>query len=73
MNLLLIKDPSKRLGNTNGIEEILEHAWLSSVDINKIRMKQTEPPFIPKRFSFNFDQNEFTKGEKEFLSEISHL
>ena len=73
LNGLLAKNPMKRIGFKNGIDDILTHPWLSQVDINKILNKQVEPPFKPKRFSFNFDENEFSKGEKEFLSEINHL
>ena len=30
-------------------------------------MKKIDPPFKPDYFEFNFDEEEFGKGENEFL------
>ena len=44
---LLNKDPSKRLG-ANGVEEIMEHPFLESLDWDKLYNKNVRPPYIPK-------------------------
>jgi len=43
----LAKDPSNRLGAKDGIREILEHPWFSSVDIDHIMECNIIPPFKP--------------------------
>mmetsp|Transcript_23226 Transcript_23226/g.22799 ORF Transcript_23226/g.22799 Transcript_23226/m.22799 type:complete len:93 (-) Transcript_23226:65-343(-) len=44
---LLIKDKNQRLGSARGIEEVLSHPWLSSINIAEIRSKKTTAPYIP--------------------------
>ena len=31
----MIKDPSKRLGSKNGVDDILAHSWFQDIDIAK--------------------------------------
>ena len=44
---LLEKDPANRLGSKNGLEEILGHPWLQSIDFGKLDKKEIEAPFKP--------------------------
>lgn len=43
---LLNKDPFTRLGTLNP-NQVLKHPWLASIDVEKGRMKELEPPFLP--------------------------
>lgn len=45
---LLNKDPKKRMGATNGIEEILAHDWFKNIEIDRLINKELDAPFIPK-------------------------
>ena len=46
---LFIKDPEKRLGSgNNGVENIKNHPFFSSIDWNAILNKKIKPPFTPK-------------------------
>jgi serum/glucocorticoid-regulated kinase 2 len=36
-----------------------------------MEQKFIEPPFSPDMFKFNFDEEEFGKGEAEFLRDIN--
>ena len=36
-------------------------------------MKKVKPPFKPDYFTFNFDEEEFGRGESEFLMQIKPL
>jgi serum/glucocorticoid-regulated kinase 2 len=40
---------------------------------NEIIEKRVAPPYCPDLFKFNFDENEFGKGEAEFLTRIRIL
>mmetsp|Transcript_42273 Transcript_42273/g.40498 ORF Transcript_42273/g.40498 Transcript_42273/m.40498 type:complete len:121 (+) Transcript_42273:1249-1611(+) len=64
---LLEKDPANRLGSKNGLEEILAHPWLGSINIQQLVDKGIEAPFKPKLSEdimdvSNFDQ-QFTNEE----------
>ncbi|CAD8068434.1 unnamed protein product [Paramecium sonneborni] len=71
---LLAKTPKKRIDN---IDSLLKHPWMtqwSEKNLYKdLLLKKIEPPFKPDFFSFNFDEEEFGKGENEFLSQIRPL
>ena len=43
---LLHKDPSKRLGS-NGVKDILDHAFFSGLDLDEVLADAVEPPFAP--------------------------
>ena len=45
---LLNKNEATRLGTRGGIEEILAHPWLNSIDANRILEKTIEAPFKPE-------------------------
>ena len=47
INRLIVKDPSQRLGSSDGIAELKRHKWMQSIDWKKLERKQIEPPFIP--------------------------
>ena len=63
---LLTKHPMSRLGMKNGTKEILKHPWFKKIKIDDIVNKKIEPPIKPNIMSFNFDEDEFSNGEKEF-------
>lgn len=41
---LLSKDPNTRLGAVSGLNEIMSHSWLNSVDFQKIRRRKNSTP-----------------------------
>jgi len=46
---LMVKDQNMRLGSLAGGEaDIIGHAFLESIDIDKVRKKEIRAPFIPK-------------------------
>ena len=61
---ILNKDPTKRLGTKNGLDEILGHQWLKDIDPNKMMNKQIKPLYKPKIskdiFDTRFFDGEFT-------------
>ena len=40
---LLSRDPSKRLGSKNGINEILSHKWFKGITLKNIIQKELKP------------------------------
>ncbi|CAK60033.1 unnamed protein product (macronuclear) [Paramecium tetraurelia] len=56
IRLLMIKDPSKRLGSKNGIDDILAHPWFQDIDITKYIQKKIDPPYIPDITKLSFKQ-----------------
>lgn len=52
---LLEKDPTRRLGCSEGIEEIKSHLWLKGTDYKRILQKKISPPFRPNLHHSNFD------------------
>lgn len=48
LNGLLEKDPTQRLGVLAGKErDILKHAWFIGMDLNKLRKREVQAPWIP--------------------------
>jgi protein kinase A len=46
---LIVKDPTQRLGSLKGGEDdILNHPWFASIDIDKLRSKEIKAPYVPK-------------------------
>jgi serine/threonine protein kinase len=62
---LLQKDPSCRLGNERGFEEIKEHPWCKELNWVRISEKKKTPPFMPNLRISNFDP-EYTSSEINF-------
>jgi protein kinase A len=49
LNGLLQKDPIERLGSFSGGErDILRHKWFYGLDLDKLRNKEVQAPFVPK-------------------------
>lgn len=63
---LLEKDPANRLGSKNGLEEILAHPWIQSIDLGKLEKKEIEAPFKPTLSKDIMDVSNF---DKQFTSE----
>ncbi|CAD8058949.1 unnamed protein product [Paramecium primaurelia] len=74
LNNLLAKTPKKRIDN---IDSLLKHPWMTQWSEKNLYkdflMKKIDPPFKPDYFQFNFDEEEFGKGESEFLLQIKPL
>ena len=60
---MLKKDPGERLGTHGGCQEVLEHPWFKSLDVNMLLAKEIVPPYIPELSSNLFDVSAF---ETEF-------
>ncbi len=63
---LLIKDPSTRLGTKKGLEEVINHPWLASLDIKSLLNKSLKAPFVPELSQNKLDVSNF---DKQFTSE----
>ncbi|CAK62365.1 unnamed protein product (macronuclear) [Paramecium tetraurelia] len=63
---LLQKDPTERLGQNGGVVEILTHKWFQDVDFEAIANKKLNTPYKPEPLKYNFDEEEFSKGDSEF-------
>lgn len=46
--------------------EILTHPWFADVDFESIVTKKLKPPYKPQPLQYNFDEEEFNKGDAEF-------
>eukprot|EP00331_Platyophrya_macrostoma_P025114 CAMPEP_0176451944 /NCGR_PEP_ID=MMETSP0127-20121128/28192_1 /TAXON_ID=938130 /ORGANISM="Platyophrya macrostoma, Strain WH" /LENGTH=490 /DNA_ID=CAMNT_0017840205 /DNA_START=87 /DNA_END=1559 /DNA_ORIENTATION=- len=49
VNRLLEKNPAKRLGAQDGINEIFSHPWLKTIDMNAISSKKLKAPKVNKQ------------------------
>lgn len=56
LNELLIRNPHKRLGSTNGIEALKIHHWFNNFNWNDLKNKTMLSPFVSKSLC-NFDQS----------------
>lgn len=45
---LLNKDKKERLGSKNDIEEILEHPYFKTLNIESLTKKEFKPPYVPE-------------------------
>ncbi|CAD8051183.1 unnamed protein product [Paramecium sonneborni] len=68
---LLQKDPTERLGQKEGVIEILSHPWFADVDFEKIVNRQLQTPYKPEPLKYNFDEEEFNKGDAEFRKQFT--
>ena len=55
MQGLLEKNPYKRLGSKNGIEEIKQHEWCRDIEWDLVLQKKIVPPWKPRLDQSNFD------------------
>lgn len=67
---MLTKHPLQRLGQNLGTKEILSHPWCRKINLNDIVYKRLEPPIKIDVIGFNFDEEEFAKGESEFKAKL---
>ncbi|KAK7449825.1 hypothetical protein VKT23_013301 [Stygiomarasmius scandens] len=52
------RDPTKRLGcrpDEQGMEDIRQHPWFSTLDWPSLERKELQPPFVPDMKQANFD------------------
>ncbi|KAJ3483824.1 hypothetical protein NLI96_g6050 [Meripilus lineatus] len=58
LSKLLDRSPKQRLGcrsRTQGMEEVRNHPWFSTIDWEGIATKECQPPFVPDMHKANFD------------------
>ena len=49
INQLLVKDPNERLGSTaSGVDGLFEHPWLMTIDLEALRARKINPPWVPE-------------------------
>ena len=53
------KDPKTRLGSEKDMKEILDHPWLSRVNVNALLEKQVIPPYKPEKPKNPLDVSKF--------------
>lgn len=67
---LLERDQSNRLGSQKGIEEIMNHIWLKTIDWNQIETMQVKAKFFPKKITNEIeDDSEIFKEFKKLIPE----
>jgi serine/threonine protein kinase len=67
VKLLLVRDPTHRLGNLKGgAYEVLEDAWFRVIDRNAYFAKELQAPWLPP-ISDQFDTSNFDPYEEDFL------
>lgn len=59
------------------MDVIFKHPWMQEwggdKKVQEILEKKIRPPFCPDIYKFNFDENEFSKGESEFMTKIRRI
>ena len=63
---MLEKEPQDRLGTKTGLNEILQHEWLQSIDHCALGEKTIKAPFVPEfenKLDISFFDSVFTKQE----------
>ena len=63
---LLQKNPTSRLGRKGGANEILNHPWLSNINMSKILKKEIKAPYQPEKPATAADVTAFNA---KFLNE----
>lgn len=53
-----------------GTKEILSHPWCRKISLADIIYKRIDPPVKIDVMGFNFDEEEFSKGENEFKAKL---
>ena len=61
INRCLKKDHKERLGTVGGVDEIINHPWFKSLDVNQMLAKTIPPEFKPKLSKDQFDVTNFDK------------
>lgn len=56
---LLVKDPSKRLGTSGDLKDILAHPFLRSMDIEQLQAMSLEAPYKPQLSEDVYDVSNF--------------
>mmetsp|Transcript_32610 Transcript_32610/g.24092 ORF Transcript_32610/g.24092 Transcript_32610/m.24092 type:complete len:87 (-) Transcript_32610:3-263(-) len=51
---LLVKDPSKRLGQKADMDEVFAHEFFQGLDLEKLLSKELEAPFKPQEGDWGF-------------------
>ncbi|CAK95177.1 unnamed protein product (macronuclear) [Paramecium tetraurelia] len=67
---LLTKDQNERLGRMNGIEDVLNHKWLSNFNYTALYKKQLNIQYKPQPLQTNYNVAEFSKGDREFQQKL---
>jgi alpha-beta hydrolase superfamily lysophospholipase len=57
---LLDPSPDTRLGNKNGVADVMKHRWFKGVNWDRVKAKQVSPPHQP-HFTFEGDTTNFIK------------
>lgn len=58
----LVKDPTKRLGSKNGLNDIISHPWFKDINYNDLLNKKIVPDFKPKLSKDILDVSNFDKS-----------
>lgn len=68
---LLDKNKKTRLGS-NGLQEILDHPWFSTIDMEMLLQKKIDPPYKPevKEDLAYFDQKLVNQSEGEIMESV---
>lgn len=55
---------------SHGTKEILSHPWCRRINLEDIIQKKLPTPLKIDVIGFNFDEEEFSKGETEFKAKL---
>lgn len=62
---LLVKNPKHRLGNSNGILDILNHTWCRKMKISDVITHKIKPKICPDPFKLHFEK--FTPQQQKVM------